>query len=448
MKNIKNLFGFNKIKSKKSKTLLLAGLIGLMPACKQQINEPENPTKHPSTTSYTYDVPVNDMPVDSFMKHVPNVENVNFYQPREDNHRIYFSTDFSNGDINKMTEERDVAQTSTNILYPVVLNRTDNQSVNGTANFVSEPTWNYTVSYKTPNNETRTWTIEDIPASLYNDYLSLSRAQMSDYARISILEKDPTATACADSVSANIYRGRSGEFSQNDLFNVQFNSKGAQQGLQHSDFGTFTYTAGAESETQMYSGANTDDATNIFNCPATSMKATAFANVKRRGPNASEQQLILSTGKDSARYIIDAVRNETIVMPFKNWYTVTIVRTPNGNVYSNLTDSANIVPAQWQFIHTNNVENESWEGFLPNGIYMTTGAYETDEQNGFKTNFSANHFLEPSGNVEIVGQGYREDYTNSDRITVTFCFGGTDRTNDSGTATGLELIYCAPQRQR
>jgi hypothetical protein len=382
------------------------------------------------------------------MKHVPNVENVNFYQPREDNHRIYFSTDFSNGDINKMTEERDVAQTSTNYLYPVVLNRTDNQSVNGTANFVSEPTWNYTVSYKTPNNETRTWTIEDIPDNEVVDFQSYTLTEMASVAKNFILQRDPTATAHADSVWANIKTGRSGVYTQNDLFNVQFNSKGAQQGLQHSDFGTFTYTAGAESETQMYSGANMDDAIHVLNCPETSMEATAFANVKRRGPNASEQQLILSTGKDSARYVIDAVKNETIVMPFKNWYTVTIVRTANGNVYSNLTDSANIVPAQWQFIHTNNVENESWQGYLPNGMSVSTGAYETDEQNGFKTDFSATHFLEPSGNVEVVGQGYREDYTNSDRVTVTFCFGGTDRTNNSGTATGLELIYCAPQRQR
>lgn len=446
MKNIKNLFDFNKIKSKKNRTLLLAGLIGLLPACKQQINEPENPSKHPNT-SFTYDVPFNDVPVDSFMKHVPNVENVKFYQPREDTHYIHFST--ANGDVNKMTEERDVAQTGTDYLYPLNLTRTDNQSVNGTAHFVSEPTWNYTVSYKTQNNETRTWSIEDIPASEINDYQGVDRASMAQLAKDIILQRNPNETAHADSVWSNIYFSRSGTFTQNNPFSVQFNSKGAQQGLQHSDFGTFTYTAGSESATQMYSGANKEDETiiNILDCPATSMKMTAFANVKRRGPNGDGSQLVLTTGKDSARYVIDEAKNETIVMPFKNWYTVTIIKTPT-NLYSYMTDSANIVPSQWQFIHTDKVENVYLENILPNKSFVMTGVYGIDDYNGFKTDLSRRNFLEPDGTVEVVGQGYREDYTNSDRVSFTFCFGGTDRTNNNGTATGLELIYCAPQRQR
>lgn len=446
MKNIKNLFGFNRIKSKKNRTLLLAGLIGLLPACKQQINEPENPSKYPNT-SFTYDVPFNDVPVDSFMKHVPNVENVKFYQPREDTHYIHFST--ANGDVNKMTEERDVARTSTDILYPLNFTRTDNQSVNGTAHFVSEPTWNYTVSYKTQNNETRTWSIEDIPASEINDYEAISFEDLADLARDSILSRNPNETAHADSIWKNIYFRHNLSVTQNNPFSVQFNSKGAQQGLQHSDFGTFTYTAGSESETQMYSGANKEDETiiNILDCPATSMKMTAFANVKRRGPNGDGSQLVLTTGKDSARYVIDEAKNETIVMPFKNWYTVTIIKTPT-NLYSYMTDSANIVPSQWQFIHTDKVENVYLENILPNKSFVMTGVYRIDDYNGFKTDLSRRNFLEPDGTVEVVGQGYREDYTNSDRVSFTFCFGGTDRTNNNGTATGLELIYCAPQRQR
>lgn len=444
MKNIKNLFGFNKINSKKNRTLLLAGLIGLLPACKQQINEPENPSKHPNT-SFTYDVPFNDVPVDSFMKHVPNVENVKFYQPREDTHYIHFST--ANGDVNKMTEERDVAQTSTDILYPLNFTRTDNQSVNGTAHFISEPTWTYTVSYKTPNNETRTWSIEDMTLADYSTFSNFSPAQMSSVAKNFILSRNSAETTHADSVWSNIYFGRSGTFTQNEPFTVQFNSKGAQQGLQHSDFGTFTYTAGSESETQMYSTGDTEEATNVLNCPATSMKMTAFANVKRRGPNGDGPQLLLTTGKDSARYVIDEAKNETIVMPFKNWYTITIIKLPN-RVYSYMTDSANIVPSQWQFIHTDKVENEYVGKVLPNGLLTMVGLYRINENNGFKTNFSRTHFLEPDGTVEVVGNGYREDYTNSDRVSFTFCFGGTDRTNNNGTATGLELIYCAPQCQR
>lgn len=425
-------------------TIVLAALIGLMPACEEQINEPEKDSNQSGISTSIYGASADATPMDAFMKHVPNIENIRFYQPREDTHYIHFST--ANGDVNKMTEERDVAQTSTDILYPLNFTRTDNQSVNGTAHFVSEPTWTYTVSYKTPNNETRTWSIEDIPASEINEYEAISFEDLADLARDSILGRNPNETAHADSVWKNIYFRHNLSVTQNNPFTVQFNSKGAQQGLQHSDFGTFTYAAGSESETQMYSTGDTEEATNVLNCPATSMKMTAFANVKRRGPNGDGSQLLLTTGKDSARYVIDEAKNETIVMPFKNWYTVTIIKLPN-RVYSYMTDSANIVPSQWQFIHTGKVENEYVGKVLPNKSFVMTGLYRIDDYSGFKTDLSRTHFLEPDGTVEVVGNGYREDYTNSDRVSFTFCFGGTDRYNENpGPTTGLDMIYCAPQR--
>lgn len=425
-------------------TIVLAALIGLLPACEEQINEPEKDSNQSGISTSIYGASADATPMDAFMKHVPNIENIRFYQPREDTHYTHFST--ANGDVNKMTEERDVAQTSTDILYPLNLTRTDNQSVNGTAHFVSEPTWTYTVSYKTQNNETRTWSIEDIPASEKNYYASLSREAMAYLARDTILSRNPNETAHADSVYMNIKYGNSVKVTQNNPFTAQFSSMGAQQHLTHSDFGTITYTKGATTETKVYSTGDTEEATNVLNCPATSMKMTAFANVKRRGPNGDGSQLLLTTGKDSARYVIDEAKNETIVMPFKNWYTVTIIKLPN-RVYSYMTDSANIVPSQWQFIHTDKVENEYVGKVLPNGSLTMVGLYRINENNGLKTNFSRTHFLEPDGTVEVVGNGYREDYTNSDRVSFTFCFGGTDRYNENpGPTTGLDMIYCAPQR--
>lgn len=445
MKNVKNLFGFNKIKSKKNKTLLLAGLIGLMPACKEQVNEPEI-TPERQTSFARCDSPMDNMPVDLFMKHVPDVENVKFCQPRESENYICFFT--ANGDINKMTEKRDVARKSTDILYPLHFTRTDNQSVDGTAHFVSEQTYTLSVSYKTQDNETRTWSIEDIPESEKFLYATMSFGDLAGLARDSILSRNPKEKAHADSVWANIYSGRNLSFTTNAPFTVQFNSKGAQQGLQHFDFGTFTYTDGTASETQMYSSANKEHVPNVLYCPATSLKATAFANVKRRGPNGDGPQLVLSTGKDSARYTIDEAKNETIVMPFKNWYKVTIIRQPSGHLYSYMEDSANVVPAQWQFIHTDKVEEGYVEGNLSNGFFTMTGLWSAIGYGGITTDYSRRIFLDPDGKIEVAGQGYREDFTGTDRVSFTFCFGGTDRTNGGGTTTGLELIYCTPQRQR
>ena len=291
-------------------TIVLAALIGLLPACEDQINEPEKDSNQSGMSANIYGASADATPIDAFMKHVPNIENIRFYQPREDTRYIHFST--ANGDVNKMTEERDVAQTSTNYLYPLNLTRTDNQSVNGTAHFVSEPTWTYTVSYKTQNNETRTWSIEDIPASELSVYKNLDTVQMADAARGLILQRNPNETAHADSVWSNIYFGRSGTFTQNEPFTVQFNSKGAQQGLQHSDFGTFTYTAGTQSETQMYSGANKEDETiiNILNCPATSMNITAYATVQRIGANADGQQLVLIPARMPANILLTKLKTK------------------------------------------------------------------------------------------------------------------------------------------
>ena len=222
---------------------------------------------------------------------------------------------------------------------------------------------------------------------------------------------------------------------------------GAQQHLEHSDFGTITYTKGAVSETKMYSTTYTEESTSVLNCPATSMNITAYVNVQRVGTNADGQQLLLTTGKNAGKYTIDEAKNETIVMPFRNWYTVTIIKTP-GHLYSYLTDSANIVPAQWQFIHTDKVENEYFEGLFSNGCFAHNGLWREDTGFGFRTNLSRGNFLDSDGKVEVSGNGYREDYDSSgDRIVMTFCFGGTDRYNEDPEPTqGLEMIYCAPQR--
>ena len=267
---------------------------------------------------------------------------------------------------------------------------------------------------------------------------------MASKARRFILQRDSTATVHADSIWVNIRTGRSGTFTQNEPTTIQFSSMGAQQHLEHSDFGTITYTKGAVSETKMYSAPNMEEV--IYDCPATSMNITAYANVKRIGTGADGQQLVLTTGKNAARYVIDEAENETIVMPFQNWYTVKIIIASN-HLYSYMTDSANIVPSQWQFIHTNKVEDGYGGMFLPNGSFERVGVYQENENSGFKNHLSRYNFLDPDGKVEVVGHGYREDYAGSgDRIVMTFCFGGTDRSNDSGTATGLEMIYCAPQR--
>ena len=77
-----------------------------------------------------------------------------------------------------------------------------------------------------------------------------------------------------------------------------------------------------------------------------------------------------------------------------------------------------------------------------------TGLWRESDYNGSLTTLSRQNFLDSDNKVEVVGNGYREDYDASgERIVMSFCFGGTDRYNENPeSTTGLDMIYCAPQR--
>lgn len=85
-------------------TIVLAALIGLLPACEDQINEPEKDSNQSGISTSIYGASADATPMDAFMKHVPNVENVKFYIPREETSRFSFEVNSESGDIYKMTE--------------------------------------------------------------------------------------------------------------------------------------------------------------------------------------------------------------------------------------------------------------------------------------------------------------------------------------------------------
>lgn len=443
------LLNFNKLKGNKTfKALFLACLMGVVPSCKQEFNEPTAPNNNSGKQYSEYSGPnnVDSYPVDSFMKHMPNVEYAKFYQPTEDNHEITFQTNSSTFNVNGSKEKCDVSKTSPNIIFDINLTRADNQSVNGSANFNGPAYWGYSVSYTRPDGERAEWTIENATDANYATYSAYDNTTLANKARTRILSKDQYNVAHADSIYNNIMRGN-GVWQQEAPFNVKFNSKGAQQDLRYSDFGTLEYSeSGSNPITKMYTGGMTEGQSSRYSVPATTFKATAFGNVKRTKPNDSENYLVLTTGKDSATYTIDEAKNETIVMPFQNWYKVTIIRTAN-SVVSYIENPTSPVPQQWQVIHPDLHEYSYQEKVQPNGLFATDGMYTVNSQEGIHTGLSALYYLDDSGYMESVIQGYRQDYTNTDGMVFTFCLGGTNRP-DQGTATGLDLIYCAPSRQR
>ena len=94
-----------KLNTNKAKTFVLAGLMGLTPSCKMDKNAPEEP-QNPNNSYVVPNVMSanQDTPVDSFMMHMPNVEGVKFYKPRDYNGHISLETNYADGRVSYLTD--------------------------------------------------------------------------------------------------------------------------------------------------------------------------------------------------------------------------------------------------------------------------------------------------------------------------------------------------------
>lgn len=442
-----------KINNHKTKTFVLAGLMGLMPSCKMMDkNEPDAP----KTPDNTYAVPsvadtIPNVPVDSFMTHMPYATGAAFYEPTEDTHCFVLRTDNYTGYVNGITELRDMKDRDSSLQNPYDLTRIDNASVNGSAKFITPAYWVYKVEYSNEYGGGN-WMIDCVSDAEYNSkYANMTNQELANLAQSRILSKHPEETYHAEQIR-NAILNNQGQWTQDEPFYVTFNSNGWQQNMKYSDFGTFDAATLDYSEgfTSMFSGGLHDyEITNTSVVQPQTFKTTAYGNVKYDNRQGSEQLMVISTGRDSATFTIDALQNETIVMPFKNWYTVTIIRTNNSVVSTFENVNGTTIAETWQLPNANTTETGYREGVQDNGLAVKDGLFGSEQGNGILTGTSVNYYTDETGYVELVGQGYRQDWSQNKKIRFTFSFGGTNRpkTNE-GIATGLENVYCAPARNR
>jgi hypothetical protein len=445
--NIKQLL--NKAKTHQAKTFLLAGLMGLMPSCKIDRNAPESPESSKSSThmAQSNDFDDSTMPVDSFMKHMDNVSSIIFYEPLEDTHRFLFHTDPITQNVTGFQEICDVRNSDPGIHYPINATRTDYSSVGHSANFLTDKLYYFGVGYTLQNGMEGSWSIDNMSQEDFERYSQMPKEDLANLAKNRILSKNPNDSTH----STNIYNMILNGYGVWDWvqYAVTFNSKGAQQNLRYSDFGTFDATPSGynQSFNCMFSGGNQANEIDKSLVQPQTFQATAYGNVEDHTQGNDGMQLVFSTGKDSAMVTIDAAQNETIVMPFKNWYTVTIIRTPY-SVISRLEDDNGNVQEQWQNLHPGIQENVFRSGVQENGLFMQDGLSGND-MDGILTGTALNYYTDETGYVEFVGQGYRQDWTNTKKLVLTFSIGGTNRPRpEENVATGLENVYCAPARQR
>lgn len=439
MNIVKNL---NKLRTGKAKTLFLAGLIGLLPSCKKDTWEDfktrnQNPGQSGDTPAFTVEEP--------FMGNLSNVRNAVFYEPTEDTHCFLFNTNIMN-EVNGVTELRDMKDKAPNICNPYELARVDNTSIDGNrAKFMSPPYYVYEVEYENQYGNGH-WSIDCVPEN--SEYLNMTNQELANLAYSRIISKYPDQTYHAQQIRDAILNGQ-GQWTQDESFYVTFNSNGWTQNLRHSDFGTFDFATLDNSEgfTSMFSGGVPEKEVQKSMVQPQTFRATAYGNVKYEDDDSnSEQRMYISTGRDSATFTIDAMQNETIVMPFQNWYTVTIVRT-NNSVTSRFENTGSI-PTMWQIPHQNVQETGYREGFQDNDLYVKDGLYG-DENSGdrFVTGTAVNYYTDETGYVEFVGQGYRQDWLQNAHVKFTFSFGGTNRPRTDDPTTGIEEIhYSAPKR--
>ena len=445
--NIKQFL--NKTPTYQTKTFLLAGLMGLISSCKMDTNAPDDPKQQTSAQVTSFQDDVLNTPVDSFMLHMDNVNLARFYEPREDTHCFLFHADNFSGNVTGLTELRDIKDNDCSIQNPYNLTRTDNSCIDGSARFITDKYWVYNVEYSSEYGGGN-WRIDCVTEAEYDTvYKNMTNQQLATLARNRILQKQPYGLNHADSIYYNILKGN-GEWEQEKPFYVTFNSNGWKQNLKYSDFGTFDAATLDFSEgfTSMYSGGLKSNEFDKAQIPAQTFKATAFANVTNRSQDSDDSQLVVSTERDSASITIDAAQNETIVMPFNNWYKVTIIRTPY-SVVSYLEDVNGNVAQTWQVPHQNTQETGYRSGTQDNGLFVTDGLYG-DDQNGIVTGVSVNYYTDETGYIEFTGQGYRNDRANNQIMSFTFSIGGTNRPRpgEGGMTTGLENVYCMPKRQR
>ena len=458
-----------KLNANKAKTFVLAGLMGLTPSCKMMDkNEPDAP----QSTNNSYVVPNvlstnQDVPVDSFMTHMPNVEGVKFYKPRDYNGHISLETNYADGRVSYLTDH-DVER-RWGYALPKRYARKDAFSVNNTAHFdFGETTYYFEIN--DPQYGYELWSMGYVPESQYQN---MTPDQLAEIAQ----------NHGCDAYVCNLIRNGQGTWNiwneSTTISDIAMESQGYKARLQYSDIGVYDWEVPVASGviegwtepyyhfSRVYAGGLESKKANK---PTTeTYKGLAVAQIEETdGINRK----IVYTNPGAARMTVDAAQNETIVMPFNNWYHVTVIKT-NGHVAITLADSLNAVNSTWQVQNPQITDFDVSAGIQENGLAVVHSQnfeepfkgsrgveFEENDRNNenigvrisVATDFYGDTPYEPS---EVVVQGYRTDRNFVSTNTVNglffgFAFGGTNRPdeNTGDITTGLENVYCAPGRQR
>ena len=370
----------NKVITIFTSMLLIAAFVG----CKVK-NEPENRSA---------DNPEKQEPTIGFMQHIENLEGATFYRPLDYNCRFRFETN-AKGDVNKLINE--YSEDEEEAYWPQSQVRRDAGSVGGTAYFeIGGKEFKYTATEKVgPVNWDNMvlWTMRRIPEKQKEIFENSPK----DFANVA------KEHGCTDDAWYSV-RWQQGFWStephwlfDNDNFDgvcVKIESKGAKTGLKHSDYGIYTedYILSQEALAKTPSYAenlegNVCHFVNVYAGGKEVSESMKTANTTFKGSAVAQVQETDTYAKrlvyaDNATLTVDAANNETIDMPFGNWYHVVIVRTEN-NITINFKDDANI-PEYWKMKYAHIATLPVLYGNQKNGLYVSY----TNDWGGFEDPFT------------------------------------------------------------
>lgn len=328
----------------RAKIFLLAGLLGGMSACKDNIEPQLQETQQTAQTnkSTTDDSQTSQNSQDSFMKHMSNIGATSFYSGKY----VNFSPTTNGENVSGLSYiERGYNELqgwhygSENVR---MLNRSDFASTDQTASF-DVNNYNFFVQdkYIQGKKTYQIWTIENVPEDDYNEkFDGLSNTALAQIA------KDSLNAVNADAAYVdNIYNTISDNKGNWTLDNgkICLVSKGNTSALKYSDYGFKQgpkKVAGepAHYETAPYIGGMDANRTGAPS-KGTHFYGTAFVSVmptddyyyaNAHGGIVGTHLHVFKTDSLGARYTHGATA-DTLIMPFLEWYKVMFVKEHNSN---------------------------------------------------------------------------------------------------------------------
>ena len=211
---------------------------------------------------------------------------------------------------------------------------------------------------------------------------------------------------------------------------VDWYSKGSPVGLIYSDIGyvTFTNKETKNEDKFVYAGGRPEDIVSGDFVYDTRFVGTAYGYVDLRQNNKVIEQLFVTTDPATSTIDIDPVtQTETIVMPFKNWYRVTVIKTKDNKVTTKLDNDANKqIDQKWVAPYYERTELYSEIIDQSNGVCIITSS-RVDSDVGIVSRFRSDYFGAGIKQEGIV-YGTHANQVGENAVRLNYVMGAT-RTN-------------------